>query len=109
MRYAPAIDIYEDEEKVTVWCELPGVEPTDIDVHCENGRLRVRGRAAARQEEATPWLLREYEVGDYERELDVSELIDVGRASASCADGVLTLTLPKTEKARPRRIEVKPA
>jgi HSP20 family protein len=106
-RYTPALDIHEDEDKYTVWCDLPGVEPQDIDVRCEKGRLRIWGKAGARQDEKTAYLLREYGVGDYLRELNVTDTIDVERITAGAADGVLVVTLPKASAAKPRKIDVR--
>ena len=106
-RYVPSLDILEDEEKFTVWCDLPGVDPKDIDVRCENGRLRIWGKAEARQGEKTGYLLREYGVGDFQRELNVTDTIDLGRVTAEGADGVLVITLPKAAAAKPRKIEVR--
>lgn len=104
--FVPGLDIHEDEEKYTVWCDLPGVDPKDVDIRCERGRLRIFGKAAPRQGE-TGYLLREYGVGDFHRELNVTESIDLERITADCADGVLVLTLPKAAAAKPRRIEVR--
>lgn len=107
-RYVPGLDIHEDEEKYTVWCDLPGVDPKDIDIRCERGRLQIWGKAAPRQDESkTAYLLREYGVGDYQRELNVTESIDVDRITADAADGVLVIKLPKAAAAKPRKIEVR--
>jgi HSP20 family molecular chaperone IbpA len=105
--YVPPLDIHEDEEKFTVWCDLPGVDPKDVDIRCERGRLRIAGKARAARE--APYLLREYGVGDYARELHVTDTIDLERVTAEASDGVLVITLPKAAVAKPRRIEVRTA
>ncbi len=106
-RYVPHADIIEDDEKLVVVAELPGVEAKDVDVQFENGVLTIWGKAAPRQPEGTSFLLREYGVGDFYRSFCVSESIDAGRITAEYADGLLTLNLPKVEAAKPRKIEVK--
>jgi len=106
-RYVPQVDILEDEEKLVVLADLPGVEAGDVDIQFENGVLAIHGKATPRQPADTPFLLREYGVGDFYRTFNVSESIDAGRISAEYADGRLTLLLPKVEAVRPRKIEVK--
>lgn len=105
--FVPSIDVREDDEAFTVWCDLPGVEPGDIDLRYEQGRLEIRAKAAPRQGESTSYLLREYGVGDYARSFNLTDTIDASRISAEFKDGVLVLTLPKVEAVRPKRIEVR--
>lgn len=105
--FAPAVDVREDGEAFTVLCSLPGVEPGDVDLRCEQGRLEIRAKATSRQPESTPYLLREYSVGAYERSFNLTDTVDASRISAELDNGVLTLTLPKVEAVRPRRIEVR--
>jgi HSP20 family protein len=107
LRYVPQVDILEDGEKLVVFADLPGVDPKDVDIQFENGVLAILGKAAPRQPEDTPFLLREYGVGDFYRTFNVSETIDAERISAEYADGRLTLHLPKVEAVKPRKIEVK--
>jgi len=105
--YSPAVDIVESANELTVYADMPGVRPEDVEIQFENGTLTIRGNVADRQDEGTRFLRREYGVGDYYRTFQVSEVVDAGGISADYADGVLTLHLPKVAQARPRRIEVK--
>ena len=105
-RFIPRADIYESSDELTVFVDLPGVAPGDIDVRLENGVLHIQGKAPARQAADLEYLLREYEVGDYSRDFDVGDVVETRGITAEHRDGVLTLHLPKSEKLRPKRIEV---
>lgn len=105
--YVPNVDILDTPEELRVLADLPGVGEDSIDVRFEDGTLTIHGRVRERQSEDTRWLRREYGVGDFHRTFEVSESIDARQISAEYADGVLTLRLPKTEAAKPRRIQVR--
>jgi HSP20 family protein len=105
-RFVPTADVCENEDQYKVWLDMPGVDPKDLDVRFENGTLTVWGKVDPRELKATR-LFSEYGVGDYYRTFNVTEAIDAGRISAECEDGVLCLTLPKAEAAKPKRIEVR--
>ncbi|UCF20768.1 MAG: Hsp20/alpha crystallin family protein [Gemmatimonadota bacterium] len=107
--FRPNVDIIEREDELTVLADMPGACDDDIDIRFENAGLTIFGRTTDRQPEETDYLSREFAVGDFVRSFQVSENIDIGRISAEYTDGVLTLHLPKTEKAKPRRISVKTA
>ena len=92
---------------MVVLADVPGAAPEDIDVDFEDGTLTLHAKVGPRQDRDTEFLVREYDVGDYYRTFHVSETIDAGAISAECADGVLTLHLPKAEAAKPRKITVK--
>ena len=94
-------------DELRVIADMPGAKAEDIDIHFEKGTLTLHARIEPRQREDTNYLAREYAVGDYYRAFEVSERIDAGRISAEYSDGVLSLRLPKTEKARARKIEVR--
>jgi HSP20 family protein len=106
-RFVPDVDIAEDEEKFTVWADMPGIDSSTLDVRFEQGALSIYAKAAPRQPGGTRYLACEYGVGDYFRSFNVTETIDVSGISAEYADGVLTLTLPKVESAKPRKIQVR--
>lgn len=107
--YVPKTDIFEDEESIVVTAEMPGVAPESVDVTLENGLLTIHGRAADPQHPGYRQIYAEYAAGDFERVFTLSEDIDADRIQASQKNGVLTLVLPKTGPAKPRRIEVKAA
>jgi HSP20 family protein len=103
--YRPDVDILELADELLVQADVPGARPDDIDVNFEDGALTIYAKVAERPLTG-PALYREYSVGDYRRTFRVSEQIDAGRISAQYGSGVLTLHLPKAEKARPRKIQV---
>ena len=104
--FTPPADIFETDETLTVVMEMPGVEKKDLDVQLENDLLRVEGRIDFAKYEGLEPLYSEYNVGHFSRSFNLSNQIDSKRISASLENGVLTLTLPKAEEARPRRIPI---
>ncbi len=109
VQYRPVVDILETEDELRVLADMPGARPEDIEINFESGVLTIHGRVEQRQSEQAEYVLREYGVGDFFRAFEVSESIDSSRISADYSDGVLVLHLPKAEKARARKIEVRGA
>lgn len=107
LQYRPVVDILETGEELRVLADVPGAKPEYIDINFEKGVLTIHAKVADRQPEGTNYLLREYGIGDFHRVFEVSENIDVDRITAEHADGVLVLHLPKAEKAKTRKIEVR--
>jgi HSP20 family protein len=105
--YRPSVDILERADELVVLADVPGASGEDIDVDFEDGSLTIHAKVNPRQEAETEYLVREYGVGDYYRTFHVSEAIDATKITAECADGVLTLHLPKAESTKPRKIDVK--
>jgi len=104
--YRPNVDILETADSLVVLADLPGVKSEDVDIHFEDGSLTIHGRVKERQDERTAFLLQEYGLGNYYRTFRVSEQIDSRGIAAELSEGVLKLTLPKAESAKPRRISV---
>jgi len=104
--YTPRVDIYETADEVVLMCDLPGVKPQDLDVQFVKGELSLSGKAQPRQAPAE-YAQQEYGVGDFYRSFTIATEIDAGKISAESRDGVLTVHLPKLEKAKPKRIAVK--
>ena len=107
--FTPAVDIFETEKELTLLADLPGVKSDELNIDLRDDVLTLTG-------EVTPWegaeeedLLIEYEIGRYFRQFTLSEVIDQDKIDAQLNDGVLRLTLPKVEKATPRKISVKAA
>jgi HSP20 family molecular chaperone IbpA len=103
--YRPDVDILELSDQLIVHANVPGARSEDIDLNFEDGALTIYAKVQERPATG-PILLREYGVGDYRRTFRVSEQIDATRISAQYNNGVLTLHLPKAERARPRKIQV---
>jgi len=104
--FRPNVDILEQADELIVLADVPGAAGDKIEVDFEDGTLTIRAPVEPRQDADTKYLLREYGVGDYHRTFHVSEAIDADKITAQCTDGVLTLRLPKSEAAKPRKIAV---
>jgi HSP20 family molecular chaperone IbpA len=105
--YVPNVDIIEENGDVEIHVDLPGAQPDSIEVQFEDGKLSIKAQVADRQPAGTKYLVREYGVGDFHRSFQVSDTIDGTRIEAAYKDGVLAVKMPKSEVARPRRIDVK--
>ncbi len=106
--YVPNVDIIEQNDKLLLLADLPGVRPDDVEINYERGELTIHGKVSPRQDpENTNYLLREYGVGDFYRSFQIGEGVDHSRIEAELHDGVLTLTLPKSPDVLPRKIELK--
>ena len=103
--FVPAADIFETEEALTVVLEMPSVASNNIDVQIENNTLRVEGKIDHSAYTGIDPVYTEYNVGHYARVFALSK-IDQEAITARVEDGVLTLTLPKSKDALPRRITV---
>ena len=104
--FLPAADIFEGEDVLTVVLEMPGVSKDDVDIKIENGVLTVEGRIEFRKYDGLQPVYSEYNVGPYRRTFRLADQIDQNKIAAEMRDGVITLTLPKAEKAKPRRISI---
>lgn len=105
--FIPTADIYESPDALTVILEIPGVEKDNVDVRVEQGMLNIEGRLDLAKYQGLQPLYTEYNVGHYARSFRLSSKIDQSKISADLKDGVLSLTLPKAEQAKPRTIKVK--
>lgn len=104
--YSPRVDIWEAEDKLLMYADMPGVTADKLDIQFENRELSIHGKVEPRHEDLN-FLCGEYGIGDFYRTFTIGEAIDAANISAALKDGVLTLTLPKTEAVKPRRIEVR--
>lgn len=105
--FVPRSDICETSDKIVVVAEMPGVAPDDVDITLERRALTVRGHTRQVEHEGYRRVYAEYEDGTYERVFALPEEIDRDNIKAVHRDGVLTLELPKAERARAKKIEVK--
>lgn len=103
---AMPIDLYREGDHYVLHADLPGVDPGTIDVNVEDRTLTIRAQRTARTDQDVQWLAKERPVGTYARQLTVSKALALDAISANYADGVLTLTIPVAQDAKPRRIEV---
>jgi HSP20 family protein len=105
--WAPAVDILETENELVLKADVPGVELKDIDIQLENGTLTVKGERKFEKEEKNKGFHRmERSYGTFVRYFTLPETVDAEHVHAAYEAGVLTITLPKKEVAKPRAIKV---
>jgi HSP20 family molecular chaperone IbpA len=104
--YRPFTDIYETSNAVVVVMEVPGVGKADIDISLDKGVLTVTGNIDSKRYEGLEPIYSEYNVGNFVRTFTLSTKIDSEAISASVADGVLTVRLPKTPEPVAKRIAI---
>jgi len=106
--WLPACDVFEDRDAVKIVAEVPGVRPEDVKISIENSLLTIRGEKQQQAEETAERVHRyERSYGTFERTFALPTTVDPERIEASYSHGLLTVTIPKAERARPREIPVK--
>ena len=105
-RYLPVTDIFETDRGLMVTLEMPGVDKNSVDVRVENDVLSIQGQVDLSKYQGLAPLYIEYNVGHYARSFQLSSKIEQDGITAEFKDGVMTVMLPKAEKAKPRRIAV---
>jgi HSP20 family protein len=104
--WAPCVDLYEQADGFTVRVELPGMKKEDIEVSVHDGMLSVSGeRKSQEHKEAEPYRSERF-FGKFTRSVSIPAPVQVDQIKAVYKDGILTVTLPKAEEARPRQIQV---
>jgi HSP20 family molecular chaperone IbpA len=101
------VDIFETEKEITLLADIPGVKSEKLNIDLRDNVLTIAGDIQPTEGSGEEDLLIEYETGRFYRQFTLSEVIDQNRIDAKLGDGVLRLTLPKLEKATPRKIAVK--
>ncbi|MBV8929858.1 MAG: Hsp20/alpha crystallin family protein [Mycobacteriaceae bacterium] len=104
-RFMP-MDLYKVEDHYVLTADLPGVDPGSVDIDVDNGTLTITARRTAQSEEAVQWLANERFFGTYRRQLALGEGIDPSAISATYENGVLSVTIPLAERAKPRKVEI---
>jgi HSP20 family protein len=104
-RFMP-MDLYRSGDRFVLEADLPGVDPGSVDIDVDNGTLTIRAERSPRAEESVQWIASERFTGSYMRQLSLGDSVDAEGISANYANGVLTVTIPVAEKAKPRRIQV---
>lgn len=101
----PAVDIFETEQDLVLVADMPGVDKERLDINLERGILTLKGEIEASNHREP--LFREFSLGgSYYRQFELSDVFDSNKTSAEFKNGVLTLTLAKSEAAKPRHIEI---
>ena len=104
--FLPNADIYETPNELEVVLEMPGIEKNNVDIKVEDDVLHIEGRLDLSKYGGLQPLYTEYNVGHYARSFQLSSKIDQNKIAAEMKDGVLSLTLPKVEEAKPRTIRI---
>jgi HSP20 family protein len=103
------IDVARVEDQYELSADLPGVEPSSVDVDVEGQVLTIRAERTPRTQEGATWIARERSGGTYLRRLTLGSGVDTAGISASYENGVLSVVLPVSEKAKARKVEVQTA
>jgi len=109
MVFTPQVDIFETEKELTLLADIPGVTSDKLNIDLRDNILTITGDVAPSASSGEEDVLIEYETGRFFRQFNLSEVIDQNKIDAKLGDGVLRLTLPKVEKATPRKISIKAA
>ena len=104
--YVPRVDIYSNEEGVTIEADMPGVDENNVDILLEKDVLTISGFVTPAEPEGFELNYSEYGVGDYRRSFTLIEEIDRDKIEASINNGVLRVHLPKAPEAQARKIAV---
>lgn len=104
--FAPEVDIFETDNKITLLADMPGVAVDSVNIDLQDGVLTITGDVKPWEEADETDVLVEFEIGKYYRQFTLSDTIDQTNIDAKLENGVLRLTLPKAEKAVPRKITV---
>ena len=104
--WTPALDLYQDNDNVIATVELPGMRKEDIDISLRDGVLTIAGERQSSLGEGENAERTERFSGKFRRSITLPSRVDAGKVSASYKDGILTVTLPKAEEAKPKKVEV---
>ncbi|OFV92001.1 MAG: hypothetical protein A3J75_04530 [Acidobacteria bacterium RBG_16_68_9] len=107
--YVPDVDIYEDKDALWLWADMPGVDQEHVEVELRDDVLTLQGRVSLKDYEGLAPRYTEYNVGHYLRRFTLADArnFDGEKTTARMTNGTLELRLPKAEKAKPQKIEVK--
>lgn len=106
--WAPAVDIYETEHNLVVKADLPDIKPEELDIRVENNILTIRGeRKFEKKVEENNYLRVERAYGSFSRSFSLANTVNTEAIQADYQNGVLTLSIPKREEAKPKQIKVR--
>lgn len=100
------MDLYRDGDHYVLNADLPGIDPGSVDIDVDGQLLTIRAERTTRSQEGVKWITRERSAGTFLRQLNVGQGVDTAAISASYENGVLSVVIPISEKAKPRKIEV---
>ena len=100
------VDLHRDGDHYVLAADLPGVDPGSIDIDVDGQLLTIRAERTARSDDGIRWISRERPTGSFLRQLTLGQGLDTSAISANYENGVLSVVIPVSEKAKPRKIEV---
>ncbi len=103
---AMPMDLYRSGDHFVLHCDLAGIDPGSVQIDVDRRVLTIRAERSARTDDDVQWLRRERPTGTFERRITLGDGLDLDKISATWQDGVLTLTIPVAEAAKPRRITI---
>ena len=103
---AMPVDLYRDHDGYVLNADLPGIDPGSVDIDIDGQLLTIRAQRTAGDADGVKWISQERRHGSYLRQFSVGEGVDTSRISASYDNGVLSVIIPLSEKARPRKVKI---
>ena len=100
------MDLYRAGDHYVLHADLPGVDPGSVDIGVDNNTLTIKAERTGRSEDNVQWIASERFTGTYLRQLSLGEGVDTENISASYENGVLTVTIPVADRAKPRRVPI---
>lgn len=101
-----AVDMYRDNDKYVLTADLPGVDPGSVDVDVDGQLLTIRAHRTAGANEEAKWLTQERPYGSYLRQFSLGEGLDSEHITANYDNGVLSVVIPVSERAKPRKVQI---
>jgi len=107
-KLAPPVDIYQDQDQLTVKATIPGLKSEDVSIDIHDGVLAIKGEIKSKEEvKEEDYLYQERCYGSFCRSFNLPSGLQTDKADATMEDGILTLNIPKSEEAKPRTIKIK--
>ena len=106
-RWNPAVEIFESEGELNFSLEVPGLDKEDLNINVENGHLTISGEKRIETEEGKEYFRRERFYGKFSRTFRLPDTVDTEKIKANLTNGVLRISMPRKEEAKPKQIEVK--
>ncbi len=100
------MDLYRDGDLYVLAADLPGIDPGSVDIDVDGQLLTIRAQRTIQSDDGVKWITRERETASFLRQLNLGQGVDTERISANYNNGVLSVTIPVSERAKPRKIEV---
>ncbi|UOQ90680.1 Hsp20/alpha crystallin family protein [Agromyces endophyticus] len=100
------MDLYRDGDHYVLTADLPGIDPGSVDIDVDGQLLTIRAERTLTTGDGVKWITREREAASFLRQLNLGQGVDTDRIAASYTNGVLSVTIPVSEKAKPRKIAV---